>query len=130
MLLRFEIGFTYKTDTHCVSSQLGDVNRRLKSASQLELVGLNRNDLYEWHFVNELLWFLLIKAVFFGVPSGTLDEETLDVSTLIESLSDALGVSMTSDVGVHRRLIKSPSLGSASSLNERCQVRLWNVKTR
>lgn len=88
VLLSFEIGFTYKTDTHCVSSQLGDIDRSLESTSQLELVSFYRNDLYERHFIDELLWSLLIEAVFFNVPSGTLNVETLDVGSLLESLCD------------------------------------------
>jgi len=69
VLVRFQIGFEHKTFTHCVSSQLSNVNRGLNGTSKLQFIGFNRDYLNQWHLSHELLWILVIKAVIFNVPS-------------------------------------------------------------
>lgn len=121
-----EIGFEDETDSHRVRSQLGDVDRRLDRTSELQLVGLNRNDLDQRHLLDKYLRLLVVQAIVFCIPSCAFNVETLDVSALCQSLSDFAGIIDLGDVGVHGGLVQGPSLGSASGLDESCAVRLGN----
>lgn len=126
VMLSLKIGFEHETDSHRIRSQLSDVDGCLDRTSELQLVGLDRNDLNQWHFFDKYLRLLVVQTISFCVPSRTFNVETLDVSTLVQSLSDFFGVIDLGDVGVHGGLVQGPSFGSASGLDESCAVRLRN----
>lgn len=83
MFVSFKVCLEHKTFTHGVSSQLSDVNRSLDGTSKLELIGFDRNDLDQWHLGYELLRILVVKAVVLNAPSGTLEINTLNISSLL-----------------------------------------------
>jgi hypothetical protein len=51
---------------------LSDVDWSLDGSSELQLVGLDRDNLQKRHLNHELLWSLVIKAILLTVPSGSL----------------------------------------------------------
>jgi len=80
---------------------LSDVNRGLDGTSKLQFVGLDWNDLDQWHLSHKLLRILVVKAIVFSGPFGALDVSTLDVGSLVESLRDILFVHDLGNTGVH-----------------------------
>jgi len=121
-----KIGFEHETGSHRICSQLSDVDRRLDRTSELQLVGLNGNDLHQRHWLDEYLRLLVVQTIVYGIPSCAFNVETLEVSALLQSLSDFAGIMDLGDVGVHAALVQGPSFGSASGLDESCAVRLGN----
>lgn len=126
VMLSLKIGVEHETGSHRICSQLSDVDRCLDRTSELQLVGLNGNDLNQRHFLDEYLGLLVVQTISFGIPSCAFNVETLDVSALLQSLSDFGGIIELGDVGVHGGLVQGPSFGSASGLDESCAVRLGN----
>merc|ERR1719183_2249343 len=107
-----EVGLEHLTNAHRIGSQLSDVDRRLDGSTQLELVGLDRNDLYEWHLGDELLWPCVVEGVLLAIPSGTLDVEALNIGTLLQSGGDVGRVEELGHDGEHGGLVQWPGLGS------------------
>lgn len=60
VLVSLKVSLEDQTDTHCVSSHLGDIARGLESSAQLEFISLNGDDLNEWHFDDQFLRVLVI----------------------------------------------------------------------
>lgn len=125
-----QVGLHHQSDTHCVGTELRDINWRLDRTSQLQLVRLNRNDLDQWHLFDQDLGDLVVEAVLFKTPSRTLNIQSLNVRALLESLGHFVGIEDLRDIRVHRGLVEGPSLRSAGGLNKRCTVGLRNRKTR
>lgn len=88
MLLGLEVGQEYLTNTHRIGSELSDVDRCLDGSTQLELVGLDRDDLHKRHLGDKLLGSGVVKGLLRVIPSGTLNIEALEISTLVESGCD------------------------------------------
>jgi len=124
--VRLDVSFEDQSEAHSVLPSLCHINRCLDSASQLELVSFNGDDLDEGHFHDELLGELVVEAILLAVPAGAFDKETLDVGSMLKSLLDVLGALLLSHSGVEGGLVKSPSLGAASGLYKSGQVRLGN----
>jgi len=58
---------------HGVGSGLRRVDRHLHRSSQLQLVRLDRNDLDQWHLLNEFLGSLDVQAVLLIVIPSTFE---------------------------------------------------------
>ena len=127
---RLEICLHDEADTHGIGSQLGDVDRRLDRASELQLVRLDWNDLHERHLFDEHLGLLVVQGVLLSAPSRAFNVQALHVCALFQSLGDLSGIEDLGDIRVHCRLVQSPSFGSAGGLDQSRAVRLWNGETR
>lgn len=92
VMLSPKIGFEHETGSHRICSQLSDVDRCLDRTSELQLVGLNGNDLNQRHFLDEYLRLLVVQTIVYGIPSCAFNVETLEVSALLQSLSDFAGI--------------------------------------
>ena len=71
MLVCLKISFEDKTNTHSVSSGLSHIDWGSDSASKLQLVSFDRDDLDKRHLYNQLLWILIVKAVLFTIPKSS-----------------------------------------------------------
>jgi len=129
MLFGLQVCFEYKTYTHWICSGLSSVHRCLDGTTKLQFVRLHWNDLNKWHFFNQLLWSLVVKTVFFLIPSCTFNVKTLNIGSLVKSLCDFCGISVRSDICKHGWFIKCPSFSSTSGLDESRQVWLRNMET-
>jgi hypothetical protein len=94
VLICFQISFETHSRSHGIATCLCRIDRSLDSSTEFELVGLNRNNLDKRHLFDQLLGSLVVKAVLFQVPAGTLNEHTSDVGTVLDTLSDLLGVTL------------------------------------
>lgn len=94
MLVCLQVGLKHQTDTHRVTPSLCHITRSSERASQLEFVGLDWNDLDDWHFFNQNFWHLVVKTVLIDVPASTLNEHALDVASLLKTLRDVCWVAL------------------------------------
>ena len=74
VLVCLQICFKHHADVHGVLSGGRDVDWCLDSASQFQLIRLYGHNANEWHLNDELLRILVVKAVLFDAPLGTLKE--------------------------------------------------------
>ena len=98
VLVSLEIGLEDKSDAHRILPRRGHVDRGPDRASKFELVGLDRNQLDERHFVDQLLRVLVVEAILVSAPSGSLQVHALDVGAVLEPLLDGRCVL---DLGYH-----------------------------
>jgi hypothetical protein len=117
VLIGLQISLEHKTNAHSVTSSLCHVDWSSDCASELELVCFDWHDLNERHLLDKLLGSLVVEAVLVSVPSGTLDEHTLDVGSVFNPLGDGGGISLFKHNCVQSRLVQRPSLASASLLH-------------
>jgi len=129
VLVSLQIGIEDQALTHRVSSGLGHVDGGLNRAAELEFVDLNWYNLHQWKLLNKLLGTLVVEAVLLNVPPGAFKVDTLHVGSVLESLSDVVGVELLSYNGVKSWFIQGPAFASASRLHESCQVGLRNMET-
>lgn len=100
VLVSLQIGIEDQALTHRVSSGLGHVDGGLNRAAELEFVDLNWYNLHQWKLLNKLLGTLVVEAVLLNVPPGAFKVDTLHVGSVLESLSDVVGVELLSYNGV------------------------------
>ena len=129
VLVRLDIGNEDQTSAHGILSVLSNVHWSLDGVSQLQLVGFDGNNLQERHLFNELLGFLVVEAILLRVVTGSFQEKTADVATELQLLLDGCRVLLLGDDCVHDRLIKRPSLGATSGLNQSSEVGLGSSET-
>ena len=130
VLVCLDVGDEHLTLAHGISAILGHVDRRLYCATKLQLVGLNRDDTNEWHFDNQLLRVLIVKAVLFDRPAGTFQVHALDVRASIKSLGNLIGIALLGHLSVEQTLIERPAAGTARRLQQGSQVGLGDAQTR
>lgn len=117
-----DVGIADPTLSHGVLPVKSHVDGRLDRVAKLQFVGFNWDDLNEWHLFNKFLGALVVKAIFFTVPPGTLQVDSLDVASIVELLLDGSRAPLFRDYGVHDGLVQRPALGAAGSLHESGQV--------
>jgi len=79
VLVCLDVGDEDLANTLCVSAVLSHIHRSLDGSAQLELVAFDGDDANERHLYDELLWILVVQTVLLNAPSGTLEEQSLDV---------------------------------------------------
>lgn len=79
VLVCLDVGDKDLADTLCVSAVLSHIHRGLDGSTQLELVAFDGDNANQRHLNNELLRILVVQTVLFDAPSGTLEEQSLNV---------------------------------------------------
>ena len=100
VLVCLDIRDEHLTLAHSISAILGHIDRRLDRSTKLQLVGLDRDDTNEWHFDNQLLRVLIVKAVLLDGPASTFKVQALDVRASIKSLGNLIGVALLGHLSV------------------------------
>ena len=130
VLVGLDIGDEHLTLAHSISAILGHIDRRLDRSTKLQLVGLDRDDTNEWHFDNQLLRVLIVKAVLLDGPASTFKVQALDVRASIKFLGNLIGVALLGHLSVEQTLIERPAAGTARRLQQGSQVGLGDAQTR
>lgn len=100
VLVCLDVGDKDLAKTLCVSAVLSHIHRRLDGSTQLELVAFDGDNANERHLHDEFLRILVVQAVLLNAPSGTLEEQSLNVGTRVEAFGDLRRVSLLGHLSV------------------------------
>ncbi len=113
MLLARQVSFKHKTNAHGVASGRRGVHGGAEGAVELELLGLDGDNLQHRELLLQLLREGRSQRPGLCIPRGTLEVESRDVATRLQPLVNSAGVLVRGDSGVEGGAVQWPAVLAA-----------------
>mmetsp|Transcript_10934 Transcript_10934/g.12883 ORF Transcript_10934/g.12883 Transcript_10934/m.12883 type:complete len:279 (+) Transcript_10934:376-1212(+) len=130
MLIRRQIRLKHETDPGSVPPPLSHIHRSLERIRKLQLAGFYRNNLQDRQLLHQDLWVLSPQIPVLQIPCSALQVQPLHIASKLQLLRNLVRVRKLRHRRIQRRLVQRPPLVTTSCLDQSCDVRFRNGKSR